>query len=230
MTFEDTFCPSPWIHMRITPSGQYDYCRWAARNVRNTSTNIKNESPVTFFQEGMAPIRQKLLVGEELPGCSQCRTMEQHKKVSGRQRQLLKIGVIEDHFIESLRSSPWIDEFVNCQQQQGITAQLPQDWQIDLGNYCNSACIFCSPQYSSRIAAEFKKIKLIDQVPESSWCEDPVLVNRFTETLKQTPHLQYLHFIGGETLITPAFKVILESLIDSGLNDTTIGFTTNLTV
>ena len=41
--------------------------------------------------------------------------------------------------------------------------------------------------------------------------------------------MQYLHFIGGETLITPAFKQILRALIDAGLNQTaTIGFTTNL--
>jgi len=38
-----------------------------------------------------------------------------------------------------------------------------------------------------------------------------------------------LHFIGGETLITPAFKIILEALIRAGLNrSATIGFTTNL--
>jgi hypothetical protein len=38
-----------------------------------------------------------------------------------------------------------------------------------------------------------------------------------------------LHFIGGETLITPAFKIILEALVRAGLNSTaTIGFTTNL--
>jgi sulfatase maturation enzyme AslB (radical SAM superfamily) len=46
-----------------------------------------------------------------------------------------------------------------------------------------------------------------------------------------SPHIQYLHFIGGETLITPAFKTILEALISAGLNRTaTIGFTTNLGV
>jgi sulfatase maturation enzyme AslB (radical SAM superfamily) len=40
-----------------------------------------------------------------------------------------------------------------------------------------------------------------------------------------------LHFIGGETLITPAFKKILLTLVEENLHKTiTIGFTTNLTV
>jgi hypothetical protein len=41
--------------------------------------------------------------------------------------------------------------------------------------------------------------------------------------------VRYIHFIGGETVITPAFKTILQALIDAGLHTTaTVGFTTNL--
>jgi hypothetical protein len=43
--------------------------------------------------------------------------------------------------------------------------------------------------------------------------------------------LAYLHFIGGETLITPAFIKILTALIDNNLHHrVSIGFTVNLTV
>jgi hypothetical protein len=108
---------------------------------------------------------------------------------------------------------------------------LPQDWQIDLGNYCNSACVFCEPGSSSRLAIEWKQLGFIDQLPSPNWTDDPELVNKFIHTLEQSSHIQYLHFIGGETLITPAFKTILRALIQAGLNRTaTIGFTTNLTV
>ena len=49
--------------------------------------------------------------------------------------------------------------------------------------------------------------------------------------MKQTKHLAYLHFLGGETVITPAFKIILQALIDNGISkNVTIGLTTNLTV
>jgi hypothetical protein len=83
--------------------------------------------------------------------------------------------------------------------------------------------------FSSRLAAEWKKLGFIDQLPLPNWTDDPDLIAKFVETLKQSAHIQYLHFIGGETVITPAFKTILDALVQAGLNRTaTIGFTTNL--
>ena len=222
MTLRDNFCSSPWLHMRITNDGGMTYCRWADKN--KTQANIKDTSPVEFFQQGMSAVRNTMLAGGSVPGCAECREMEQHNKISGRQKQLLKVGVRLDRFEKTLASSPWVDTFAdpNC-------TQLPQDWQVDLGNYCNSGCVFCDPRSSSKLATEWKRIGLIEQLPPSSWVNDPVLLNKFIDTLKQSPHIQYLHFIGGETLITPAFKVILEALIQAGLHRTaTLGFTTNL--
>ena len=230
MTFESSFCSSPWLHMRINNAGNYEYCRWIAnKNANIKNANIKNTTPTEYFQQHMAPIRQAMLAGETVPGCSECAQMEQHSKISGRQRQLLKIGVRTDQFAKTLASSPWVAEFAN--DLNGHTDQLPQDWQIDLGNYCNSGCVFCSPNSSSKLAAEYKKLGLLTQEPPPNWTDDPSLVQKFLDTLTQSPHIQYLHFIGGETVITPAFKTILEALITAGLHRTaTIGFTTNLTV
>ena len=229
MSFESSFCASPWLHMRINSVGNYEYCRWAGADNRDANINIKDCTPQQYFQQHMAPIRKAMLDGDTVLGCGECAQMEQHGKISGRQKQLLKIGVRSEQFTKTLASSPWVPEFAN--NPTGITQQLPQDWQIDLGNYCNSACVMCSPRSSSKIATEFLKLGIIDQLPGSSWCNDPVLVERFIDTLKKSPHIQYLHFIGGETLITPAFKRILQVLVESGLGQSlTVGFTTNLTV
>jgi sulfatase maturation enzyme AslB (radical SAM superfamily) len=104
------------------------------------------------------------------------------------------------------------------------------DWQINLGNHCNSGCVFCGPDYSSRLTQEFKKLKIAHNEPLPNWCADPQLIDQFVNSLSQT-QLAYLHFIGGETVITPAFKIILEKLVSAGINRrTSIGFTTNLTV
>ena len=142
MTLKQTFCPSPWFHMRITPSGHYEYCRWAEAP---QSTNIQTQTPVEFFQQGMQPVRQSFLNGTMPAGCHTCRSMEQHGKVSGRQKQLLKVGVRLEEFEKTLASSPWLSVFTGNK-----FSQLPQDWQIELGNFCNSACIFCFPESSSR--------------------------------------------------------------------------------
>ena len=208
--------------MRITNNGGMTYCRWADKNI--TEVNIRDVNPQSFFQQHMAGVRTTMLQGEPVEGCNTCYQMETHNKVSGRQKQLLKIGVRVEQFEKTMASSPWVSALAS----EKFT-QWPQDWQIDLGNHCNSACIFCHPNASSRLATEWKRIGFIDQLPAPNWTDDPVLVDQFIAMLEASPHIQYLHFIGGETLITPAFQTILEALIRSGLNHTaTIGFTTNL--
>lgn len=230
MSFEQNFCPSPWFHMIINNDGRYGYCRWSVKDTLEPQTQLGSNSIIEWFQHGTKDIRQSMLQGQTVSGCQKCHAMEKHGKVSGRLRQLIKIGVDPGNFDKSFISTPWIDQFKKTLTNNGVTDQWPQDWQINLGNYCNSACLFCEPEYSSRLASEFKKIGLINRLPAGNWSNDSVKVNEFVNVLAQSPKLSYLHFIGGETLITPAFKTILAALIHHGLNkNIIIGFTTNLT-
>jgi hypothetical protein len=218
--------------MRITSSGNYLPCRWMAVQGLTQSDmpdNIKSITPDQYFQNNMSTIRQNMLEGKVLSMCENCNIMEQHGKVSGRQKQLLKIGIRTEYFEKSLASSPMRPAFDYSAEHQGHTTRLPVDWQIDLGNNCNSACVFCVPQSSSVLATELKQLGLIDQLPPRAWCNDPALLDKFVDTLARTSNLHYLHFIGGETLITPGFKQILQRLVDADLcKHVTIGFTTNL--
>ena len=216
--------------MRINNAGYFEFCRWAKKTNRITVADITQVSPITFFQHNMRHVRTAMLQGESLPACSPCHDMERHDKVSGRQRQLLKTGIALDDFGKTMQSSPWYGSFRYAADHQGIINEMPQDWQIDLGNYCNSACIFCSPHSSSRLAAEFKSLGIIDQLPDPAWCDDEEKLAKFIDMIEATPKIAYLHFIGGETLITPAFRKILQSLVRIGMNKRiSIGFTTNLT-
>lgn len=233
MSFEKTFCPSPWFHMRINNSGTYEYCRWKNHLVSEIRTNfnhnIKSQDPQDYFENTMSRVRIELLNGQAYPGCQDCYVMEKYNKVSGRQKQMLKVGITEDVFEKSLASSPFVKDFNYSYQHNGLTKRSVSDWQIDLGNYCNGSCIFCNPESSSRLAQEYLSLNLIDQLPPNSWCNDPVLLQKFIDTLISSNDLKYLHFIGGETVITPGFKKILQALVDSGQSKTvTIGFTTNL--
>jgi len=236
MSFKNTFCPSPWFHMRINNSGSYEYCRWQAKSGStetriNFDHNIRSQSPLQYFRQVMSPIREAMLQGTPPGACSDCHVMEQHHKTSGRQRQLLKVGVQTSNFAKTMLSSPMLPDFKHSENSQGSTERTVSDWQIDLGNFCNSACVFCNPESSSRMASEFKRIGMIDQVPAANWCEDPESLARFVSDLTQCQSIRYLHFIGGETLITPGFVKILEAVIAAGLaQDITVGFTTNLTV
>lgn len=217
--------------MRIDSDGSLRYCRWVDRHRDQYHDNIKNTDVKTFFQHKISGLRKDLLEGKNIDSCSQCKEMEQHSKVSGRQKQLLKTGIRLEEFESSTQSSTFYNEFKNSYINNGATNLMPQDWQIDLGNFCNSACIFCGPNNSSKLATEFKKLGLITKLPTKNWADDPKMLEGFIEILNEAKNIAYLHFLGGETIITPAFKKILKKLIEKGLHKkASIGFTTNLTV
>lgn len=217
--------------MGIDQAGRFMPCRWMSKEKDTKDVPTINTHDIkVYFQKDFAKVRNEILNGNSPYFCKDCNQMDQHGKISGRKKQLLKIGVIPDFFNNSLLSSPWMDEFKYSAKNNGDTKLLPVDWQIDLGNFCNSGCIFCHPTASSVIASEWKKIGLISNIPKGAWCNDNNLLQKFINILKETPHIRYLHFIGGETIITPAFKKILESLVSVNRTDLIIGFTTNLTV
>ena len=171
-----------------------------------------------------------MLSGHAVTDCDDCYVMEKYHKVSGRQKQLLKTGITVEDFDKSCVSSTFASEFEKS-LPNGHTDLRPLDWQIDLGNHCNSACVMCVPASSSRLAAEFHRIGFIDRLPPVNWVEDSSRVDMFVDVLSQTPGLRYLHFIGGETLITPGFKRILQVLAQQDFrHNITLGLTTNLTV
>lgn len=213
--------------MRITGNGDLHYCRWANSTA---DSNIRDVDIREYFQNHMADIRRDLLAGKSPESCWPCHEMESYGKVSGRQRQLIKIGVIPDHWAKSLRSSPlW--SYIYQSKKSGRVDRCPVDWQIDLGNHCNSACVFCIPEYSSKVAKQWQTLGIETPPNQKSWSQDPKLLQTFVEVLSSTQGLSYLHFIGGETLVTPGFVTILDALIDAGLSqEISIGFTTNLTV
>jgi len=221
--------------MRINSDGTFRYCRWMKTHGLpahdDTDYNINQTSILEYFKKKLSNVRMKMLHGESISECSSCYLMEEHEKVSGRQKQLLKTGIHLNEFEKTFQSSAFLNEFKKSAKLNGETNLLPQDWQIDLGNFCNSACVFCSPYSSSKLAAEFKKLGLIEQLPKKSWADNPALLENFIDILLNSKKLAYLHFLGGETMITPAFKKILKRLIEVGINkNASIGFTTNLTV
>jgi sulfatase maturation enzyme AslB (radical SAM superfamily) len=214
--------------MRIVSTGQMKFCRWS--NADQSTPIIGEVHPLTFFQQHMAPVRAAMLAGQPSTECNDCYVMEKYSKVSGRQKQLLKTGITIKDFDKSCLSSTFASEFKKS-SQHGQTDLRPIDWQIDLGNHCNSACVMCVPESSSRLATEFHRIGFIKQLPPANWTEDESKVDMFIDLLSRTPGLTYLHFIGGETLITPGFKKILRTIVKQHFRDKiTVGLTTNLTV
>jgi hypothetical protein len=178
-----------------------------------------------------------MLAGEKQAFCQGCYYEDQHGKVSGRQRQLLKSAVTLDNFNKSFAASPHWSWFEHSDNNQGHTDNQPVDLQIDLGNTCNSSCIMCRPMYSSKVIDDYKKLHAVDPVTfmdpgrHPNWSNDDQLVDKFINELVLIPNIRYIHFVGGETLYMKSFYKICDRLIELGLSkDMHIGTTTNATV
>jgi hypothetical protein len=233
----NTFCSSPWFHLRIDPAGRYLPCRWSSHQ-DVTNYTVANTTILDFMNSDvMQGIRVSMLNGDTLPMCSACYYEDSNSKVSGRQRQLLKSAINVDRFDKTFCSSPHWQMFENTyiNAQQGN--YQPVDLQIDLGNTCNSACIMCSPVYSSKLDFEYRTLTKIEpnifKVHDKfkNWSDDPVLVDKFVDELLELLNIKYIHFLGGETLYLKSFYDICNRLIELGIaKDISIGTTTNCTV
>lgn len=233
---KDSFCSSPWFHLRLTYSGNFEFCRWA-KSI-NGKDNIRNTSIMQYYNGAeMTQLRGALLDGEEVEACASCYYEDKFDKLSGRRRQLLKSAINVNDFELTTRSSPHYDKFLYSSINNGHSNHYPTDLQIDLGNICNSACIMCDPKSSSLLTQDYKKLFKINPVQFSSpvlresWTRDPIVLNRVVDEIVNIPNLKYIHFLGGETLYDPAFYVICERLISAGVaKDIIVGTTTNGTL
>ena len=234
--FEKTFCSSPWFHMRLTYNGDYESCRWAKNPIRSNS--FQNQSLMQYYNsDQMRSLRQQLLSGETPEHCSTCYYEESFRKLNGRVRQLNKSAIDIDNFDLTARSSPHYENFKYSLHNNGLANMAPVDLQIELGNTCNSACIMCVPEASSRLEQDYHKLHKINSTlfvePKSykSWTKDKNLVDKFVQELITIPNLRYIHFLGGETLYDESFYTICDQLIDHGVaKDIIVGTTTNGTI
>lgn len=236
---KDSFCSSPWHHLKITYNGDYKPCRWGKDSSQLTQTdNVSNSTIMQYYNsDEMKQLRMQFLNGNKPDLCKVCYYEESSGKLNGRLKQLNKSGVLLDQFDLSLRSSPHYQNFLYSIEHQGQADYNPVDLQIDLGNTCNSACIMCNPVASSKLQADYKKLELIEPTLFKSstlyapWTRNPALVDKFVKEVSELPNLKYIHFLGGETLYEESFYLICEKLIEAGIAENiTIGTTTNGTI
>jgi sulfatase maturation enzyme AslB (radical SAM superfamily) len=233
---EKTFCSSPWFHVRLGYNGTFQSCRWGNNSASNHS--IHNQTILQFYNsEQMRQLRMQLLTGEIPDHCSDCYYEESFGKLNGRIRQLNKSAIDLANFSLTLRSSPHYKNFEYSLNNHGAADLAPTDLQVDLGNTCNSACIMCVPEASSRLEKDYIKLHQINPTlfdkPNryKSWTKDPQLVQQFVNEVLSISSGKYIHFLGGETLYEESFYNICDQLIENNLaSNMIIGTTTNGTI
>lgn len=203
-TFGNTFCPLPWTHLHITPTGDVLPC--CAGNTNYPLGNIDHDNLVDIYNnKNFQKLRQGLLTGKHPKECQHCWVKE---KTGIRSHRL---NHNEQYRITEPRHDGLVDQF------------NPTTLDIRINKVCNLKCRSCSPHLSSAIAQEVQEIYNVD------W---PALNNRqrksvMLELLLLMPNLEHIYFAGGEPLLAPEHLSIITELVNIKNTNLNIFYNTN---
>lgn len=230
----DIFCNTPWYEAHIYWDGSLGICCQESRKLSTDSKyNIRNMSLAEWFNsEPVREFRLGIMGQTPLDICSRCYHEASLNGTSRRHRSNQKSVIFtKQAFADSLVQSPSYKHFTLSENSNGFTDTLPIDLHIDLGNHCNLACKMCWPGASTRIASQYVKWGMpAEEYLGVDWTKDNAVWTRFLEELAAIPKLKNLHFMGGETLLSPRFKQLVEFMDQHRRYDVSFSFVTNGTV
>lgn len=239
--FQQTFCNSAWYECHIYYNGDYGVCcaEWHKPDNSDKGSHVKSKYNIQsmtlrewYNSDLMRKIRKSFVTtNSRLSMCQKCYLTEDTTQHSRRPMQLQKSAIFPHaDFEESYKQSPHYKSF-EMARQDGYTDTLPIDFHIDLGNFCNCACKMCYAPASSTIAKQevIWGNENARNFLGTDWTKDSLVWYRFIEELVTLP-IKNLHFMGGETLLTPRFEQLVDYLIEHKRFDVNFSFVTNGTV
>jgi len=179
------FCPIPWTGFMYFPSGEVLNCIRSQRAIGNLKDNSIHE-----ILDGNTETKQRMLNGEDGLGCNNCYELEGDKQ---------NFDVISDRifYLKELKS---VDNTLYDDPNDFDLHTIDIRW----STVCNHACVYCSPEYSSKWATELNIQP--PQVPEYRVQELKQLVYDKAEQLK------HVYMAGGEPLLMKENLELLEIL------------------
>ncbi len=209
-----SYCILPWMNISVDPDGYVKPCCVSTQRLpynlgHNTLAEIVN-SPE------MVQLRQDMIDGRLVPGCSEC---YQQEKYGGR--SLRQVHTDTWQFIPSVKA-----------KFDGPTTEIAigvEYFDLRFGNMCNLQCRSCTPSNSSQLAKEFRQLNIPVQVQDN--INDWYQTDTFIENIKsQLDNIKVLYITGGEPTIIEKNFEILEYLIKEGKSqDIILQLNTNLT-
>lgn len=228
------FCNTPWYEAHIYWDGGLGICcQESHRLSEDPQYNIRNMTLAEWFNsQPVREFRMKMFDAISTDTCSRCYFEEAHSGTSRRHRSNQKSVIFtKQAFEESFTQSPGYDHFMFSKGMDGLTDTLPIDLHIDLGNHCNLACKMCWPGASTRIASQYVKWGLpAEQYLGVDWTADTKVWTRLLDELVTIPKLKNIHFMGGETLLSPRLEQLVDHMILHRRFDVSFSFVTNGTV
>ena len=217
LIFENkSFCMYPWIHLHAFPTGEaYPCCNTEmSKLVGNTRQQTIQE---IWDGAPMQEVRQKMLAGETVKGCTRCYEQEDSGFFSMRMSANKHFG----HHV-ALTDNP------NPPMKMIY-------WDIRFSNLCNLKCRSCGHIFSSNWYDDQVKILEIEQGSAEKWKTKNSRINFAGRTENdiweqlepQIDNLEQVYFAGGEPLIMEEHYHLLHELIKRGRTDVRLIYNTN---
>jgi radical SAM protein with 4Fe4S-binding SPASM domain len=184
-----SFCVLPWTGFELEPNGNIKNC------IISTSKlgNIADQDIVSILSgEENLKIKQQMLEDRKPKNCAGCYLQEQDRKnlssISSRLYYTKELGSVVDNAL--------YDQLENFSLHH-----------VDLRwtNHCNQACVYCSPEYSSKWAQELDK-EIKSSVESRKKVKDFVF--------KNIKKLKNVYLAGGEPLLMNENREFLQLLLE----------------
>lgn len=182
---KESFCPVAWRGVYVDPTGRVDNCC-----ISDNRLGDLNNSPIGDVLQGprAIEIRQSMIDGKLPDGCRVCCNGESDN---------LRVNFL-NKFIDH-------DREIYDDVRGFRLNYLDLRWR----NTCNSACVYCGPELSSRIAAE----QGIEIRSDTSTID---ATKRFI--VENIGDIKHIYLAGGEPLLIRENEWLLETLIDRDLS------------
>lgn len=223
-----TFCVLPWVHVYADERGHFYPC---CVN-RESSVRADDEKGMAFqlgspqhFErawnsENRKKMRLQFLASERPASCARCFLEEDAGGKSYRMQMNEKYlhSFLQQEKILEDGTAPFHIKFLD----------------LRLGNICNLRCRMCTPVSSKLILEDYKNIYNVD-IDKPEWLSlrslDWFKQKDFWDSLpKLMPHLDFLHFAGGEPLIIQESFDFLAKLVELGYSkNISLSYNSNLT-
>ena len=203
----------PWINISADSDGSIKPCCISTQPIKKSNGDKFNLGYDNIKDIINSPdyinIREKMLIGEKVEGCSRCYQSEELGDESSKRQ---------------MYNDRWLDNTITKEKiaQGFIIDDRILDIDLRFGNLCNLACKSCNALYSSQLAKELDELKdtelktfytYIDTSTINDWYQTPMFEDNIN---MQIDNLLQMYITGGEPTIIKKNYEVLERLVSSG--------------
>ena len=217
-----SICALPWQNLSLDVDGSSRPCCKFAHHDDASPYRMANlkDAPLdeVWNSDGMQKLRRDFLDGVKPAECATCWDEEDAGILSLRQTWVYR----------GLRAEPDYDE---------IAPEHPVALDLKLTNACNLKCRICGPVASSLWLREEQEVNGEDTDPYLLENKRYFLSNKITRQEANAgvfdgwlPHLEHVELTGGEPMMSPENRQVVEALAAGHPEDVALLVTTNATV